>query len=335
MRDSILHITNGDVAAALIRESGLGGDVLPWRDVLHDGPVPGGHRLEALSDLRAGFLARQTRLALAKIRDGMATRDATLRDAGAFAEIVLWFEHDLYDQLQILQILDTLAADAAVRGETFLICIDRFPGVEPFHGLGQLNPDQVAGLWPERQPVGESAFSLAQTGWRAFTSDTPHALNDLLGAETKALPFLGAAISRLLAEYPSRRDGLSRTEQTIADMVSEGIAAPDALFREHQAREPAPFLGDWSFWDRVAGLCGGPAPLLAETTTGIFNHPPRDGREGFDRQRLALTDAGRRVRGGEADAVALNGIDRWIGGVHLQTAANVWRFDPEAGRIVP
>ena len=32
---------------------------------------------------------------------------------------------------------------------------------------------------------------------------------------------------------------------------------------------------------------------------------------------VALTDAGRGVLDGAADHVALNGIDRWIGGVHL------------------
>ncbi len=36
----MLHLTNGDSAADLIREAGIGGKVLPWRDVLHMGPVP-------------------------------------------------------------------------------------------------------------------------------------------------------------------------------------------------------------------------------------------------------------------------------------------------------
>jgi hypothetical protein len=44
--------------------------------------------------------------------------------------------------------------------------------------------------------------------------------------------------------------------------------------------------------------------------------------------RLRPTPAGRRVLRGEADHVALNGIDRWVGGVHLHgTAAARWRWD--------
>ncbi len=55
--DSVLHITNGNSADGNIRESGIGGDVLPWRDVLHEGPVPTGVSLDELSRLRANYLA--------------------------------------------------------------------------------------------------------------------------------------------------------------------------------------------------------------------------------------------------------------------------------------
>jgi hypothetical protein len=41
---------------------------------------------------------------------------------------------------------------------------------------------------------------------------------------------------------------------------------------------------------------------------------------------VRLTAAGRRVLGGDADHVALNGIDRWIGGVHLAGADSPWRW---------
>lgn len=35
-----LHLTNGDAAAAMLARSGLPGDIVSWRDALHDGPVP-------------------------------------------------------------------------------------------------------------------------------------------------------------------------------------------------------------------------------------------------------------------------------------------------------
>ena len=54
-----LNITNGDIAVTIMRQADISGDFLPWRDVLHDGPVPGGLSLEALSEIRTDFIVSQ------------------------------------------------------------------------------------------------------------------------------------------------------------------------------------------------------------------------------------------------------------------------------------
>jgi hypothetical protein len=67
--------------------------------------------------------------------------------------------------------------------------------------------------------------------------------------------------------------------------------------------------------DRMAHA---PAPLLEAQPT----------RRPIDRTATQrLTDAGARVLAGEADHVRLNGIDRWIGGVHLRGRHPRWRWD--------
>jgi hypothetical protein len=49
---------------------------------------------------------------------------------------------------------------------------------------------------------------------------------------------------------------------------------------------------------------------------------------------VQLTDAGARVLAGEGDQIALNGIDRWIGGVHLQGHHVPWRWDDGTETII-
>ena len=113
----MLHVTNGDSAAELIRRSGIAGDVLSWRDVLHEGPVPADLELTALGRVRAEFLAAQGWGRVDEIRAAFIERDETIAAVGERDEIVLWFEHDLYDQLQLIQILDAVsrrAGDAPV-----------------------------------------------------------------------------------------------------------------------------------------------------------------------------------------------------------------------------
>ena len=49
----MLHLTNGDSVVPGIEATGVGGEILPWRDVLHEGPVPAGLDAAALRAVRA------------------------------------------------------------------------------------------------------------------------------------------------------------------------------------------------------------------------------------------------------------------------------------------
>jgi hypothetical protein len=72
-------------------------------------------------------------------------------------------------------------------------------------------------------------------------------------------------------------------------------------------------------------MAQGPHPLLRLDPSGR----PVKRATGVD-----LTDTGARVLAGQADQIALNGIDRWIGGVHLQGHRVPWRWDDGTESIV-
>jgi hypothetical protein len=47
---------------------------------------------------------------------------------------------------------------------------------------------------------------------------------------------------------------------------------------------------------------------------------------------VEIAPAGLRVAAGAADAVALRGVERFVGGTHLSGRGPVWRWDPGARR---
>src|SRR6185503_8959504 len=122
-----------------------------------------------------------------------------------------------------------------------LICIDRFPGVEPFYGLGQLEARQLATLTDTRVPVTPDQYAFAAHAWAAFRAADPRALAQLAHLTTVAtraravLPFLGDALTRFLAEYPSVAHGLSRTEELTLGALRDGPSTAGTLFRTVQA----------------------------------------------------------------------------------------------------
>ena len=321
----LLHITNGDGAAALLRAGGCGGRVLPWRDVLHEGPVPA-LQLAALSRVRAVFLAGRGWGALPALRASFAARDRTMAEFRAYEEIVLWFEHDLYDQLQLMQVLAHLAGSVRTGSRISLICIDRHDAVVQFRGLSDLKPEHVAPLFRTRRKVPEETYREASKVWHAFTSPDPMALQAYLGTESNVLPFVHAALLRHLQEFPSTYNGLGRSAHHALGVVASGCTDPVALLRAHWAAEAAPFMGDWSFWDLILELAQPPAPLV--TVTGAQSTTDLRGAT------LGLTREGGQVLAGTLDAIALRGIDRWYGGVHLTGERARWRWDRRTGRLV-
>src|SRR3989442_10983906 len=121
-----LHVTNGQSAANTLRDTVSATDVLSWEDVLYEGPVP----LLPPAELRArrarflGGISGDEKRVLAELEE----RDARLEQAlAAGRQVVLWFEHDLHDQLQLLQILDRLVAHGHEPGQVQLINVGSFP----------------------------------------------------------------------------------------------------------------------------------------------------------------------------------------------------------------
>src|SRR5438093_4681623 len=270
--DAPFHLTNGDSAARTLRRTELRGPVLAWRDVLHEGPVPPGDA-RTVNEARARFLAETGRDESADILDELERRDRRFLAALAEGrEVVLWFEHDLYDQLQLLQVL-ALAAQSRVQTESLrLICVDRFEGRPRFHGLGELEADELTTLWSLRRPVRSATLAAAVEAWAALREPDPRGLEALAARDHAGLPFLGAAVVRLLEELPAAGDGLSRTERELLQTLAHRPAKPHDLMLAVGAAEEAPFMGDTWMWLRLSGLATGHRPLVA--ARGGVPEPP-------------------------------------------------------------
>ncbi|HXM56206.1 MAG TPA: hypothetical protein VOB72_12515 [Candidatus Dormibacteraeota bacterium] len=304
----VLNVTNGDSVAGTLREARVAGDVLPWRDVLHDGPVPAAGSPAALRRVRAAHLAARGWGVAAEIERDLAARDARL-EAHADGEYVLWFEADLYDQLQLVQVLDALRRRGVDPARVTLVSVGEYRGIAHFGGLGELRAEQLAQLAGEGRRLDDAAMDLAAAAWAAFTAPDPRGLAPIAAARSPELRFLGEAFARVQQEYPSRTDGLSLTQRRILLAVAGGAATPRDAFRHVWHAERRPFLADALFDAYARELAACAAPLLAV---------------GDD--RLALTGAGEEVLAGRRDHVLLNGLDRWVGGVHL-AGHRTFRYD--------
>ena len=329
MSETFLHVANGHSTTGTIREAGIPGLLSIWADPLHEGPVPGEVSDEELIDVRARHLAAGMSPDPSAIDIAHELRQwrAAIEDDDEYGELVLWFEHDLFDQLNLIQVLDWIGGRRPLAKPVSLICIDSFPGHPKFKGLGELTAPELASLFPLRTPISDAQFDLSAQAWRAFRSSDPLELDTFVRGDTAALPYLAPALMRHLEEYPWTRDGLSRTERRLLSLLQQGPRDIWKAFVSMHDDETAFYIADSSFWTVAEALAAAPSALAS---IEIASREP--GR--LPSGSLALTDVGRSILGGHADRVSECGFDRWLGGVHLTTPGRISRWDHAQGRIV-
>jgi hypothetical protein len=322
----LLHVTNGTSTTITMEAAGIPGLRSIWADPLHEGPVPAGLSDDDLLAVRARYLAGADNgeSEIEPVNDLRNWR-RIIEAHDAYDELVLWFEHDLFDQLNLIQILSWIRTPLPPTKPVSLICIGSFPGRAHFKGLGELSAGELASLVDTRRPVSEAEYALAARAWRAFREPTPEPIDELRRADTGALPYLGRALGRFLQEYPSTVDGLSRGERRLLRLAEHQPIRAAAAFPRMHEDEDAYYISDLSFADLIE--------TLSRTTPALLTVSRADTQEGHIWARtVSVTDAGREVLAARRDRVTC-GIDRWLGGVHLQNGSAIWRWDDGRQRI--
>jgi Domain of unknown function (DUF1835) len=316
--ERIVHVCNGDSTADTLSLADLPGEIRVWADALDQGPLLPVADAEHYRQREAHWAARGHRET-----GKLAEYDRGVDEAAGAEELILWYEHDLFDQLALIRLLARLARRGLPQTLT-IVSIDRHPDVPNFMGFGQLKPEQLAELWPRRTPLSRDAIDEAITTWIAITAADPRAL-PFLSRRVKALPFLAGAIERHLEEFPDPTSGLSRTERQLLAAVARGVGGGRELMQAVQAIDPRYPITDTLLVQTLqvlakAGFVDGVPPSVTPGT--------------FKELAAAITPLGRQALAGAIDRVHEVGIDDWRGGVRLDGKGPVWRWDSAARKLV-
>jgi len=308
---SVQHWRCGNDIAHSLRTAGFAGAFQMFDDPMVMGPVP------ALPDeqywqVRSAYVQQAFKLSTQDVEQRQAAQRSALAGLNRDSEIVLWCEADAYDQLFLIRVLASLPG---LPRRLELIEIDQVPGIERFIGIGQLAPDLLAWLWPQRRALGEDALALAREAWAAYTAPNPKTWAGLADHTHPALPLLGGALARQLQELPGAQDGLSLTERLLLRVLaSRGELPAGRVFGQLMMQDdPLPYLGDQMFHVLLQPLIHAPQPLLLEGSGEAWAQRP-----------LRLTPLAEQVLAGKAHWLDHNPAQRWVGGVLVDAADRPW-----------
>lgn len=237
-----------------------------------------------------------------------------LAEAG---EVVVWVTQGLHEQLLLAWIVFLFDRFKLDHSKLRVVELKRSYQSWPLVAVGELSPEAINRLKPDPQPLAPDQIDELRRAWPAYTASDPRMLVDYL-ADPGPLPYLHRAIAQLVYRYPDIRTGLSRWDEVLLRQTLENGPLLLRVFGHTWAtRETPDWIGESYLFDRVMKLGG---PDVASPLVSLSAGPPPK-----KRPHIEITDFGRKVLAGEANHVAENGIDDWVGGVHLTSDTVVFR----------
>ncbi|MZQ85719.1 DUF1835 domain-containing protein [Paenibacillus sp. 5J-6] len=318
-----LHIVNGDAFGDKLRKSSIDGEILVWRESLYEGPI--GMRMSdsLLLPIRASYMFQKHGIPEDMFTSTTLHQEKQLEVlSGEANEIVLWFDQDLFDQLMLCYLLSRLSAlhNGAIR----LLLIQYDQRVE--HPIAQ--------LLSRVSPVTEGQLNIAAKVWSAYSASEPLSLVALMEEDLSELSFLKRALEANLGRYPSMHNGLSGLEQLILEEIDRSEVSLYSLFQQVSEKTSDYGLGDLQFWGMLEQLRLCDHPLLSLSGGDRLPTYGEAMPAQFENWRVRLTDTGRLVLTGKVDHISLNGMNDWVGGVHLLGREHIWRLDAVESRVL-
>ncbi|GGD58655.1 sigma-70 family RNA polymerase sigma factor [Paenibacillus nasutitermitis] len=328
----VLHIVNGDSVAEKLRQGIVQGDILVWREVYPHGPIFVDPSEWSNRSIRAQYLEQSLGIPRSVFIQGSEMQDKALAEFHKYDEIVLWFEHDLFDQTILCYLLHWFSGQSLGKTKLNLLSIGDYPGIELFRGLGQLSLEQMGTLPGTWKSIGTAELELGSALWLAYSSQNPQQLQQLLTEDTSVLPYAQDAFQCHLSCFPSTSNGLGIVEQSTMELICSGVYSPLQLFERVGNKLHTLGMGDLQFWYILGKMAHDPYPLLRISGSDVFPGF-NDSVDNFRNSEMNITDFGRSVLDGKEDRIVTNGIDEWYGGVRLEGNAVRWRWDSASESI--
>ncbi|WP_298715818.1 hypothetical protein, partial [Chitinophaga sp.] len=282
----LLQILNGDATREIFEKSGLPGQPLTWRDMLSEGMTPAGCDIGRFFEKRADHLQSAYGIDRKTYLADIAQTRKILQQASRYEEIVLWFEFDLFCQVNLVFLIQYLLRLNTPMPRVSVVQPGSHPDVADFRGMGMLQPSQLPPLFEKRAYLEAADWQLASAAWEAYTNNNPLALEALTGRSAPNLPFLGSALLAHLQRLPSAESGLNSLEHFFLEQLAAGPAAEYQLYERFWKEKKVYGFGDFQL----------AAVLSRMTGAGVV---VRTG------ETLEITDTGRRALRGEADYLSL------------------------------
>lgn len=235
-----LHLLNGDHLAQQLQGASYFQTHLVFREALIVGPVTG-TCLDEFWKLRTEFITTSYGVTAEEYNQKTISEIARLHSIPEDTEICLWFEDDLFCQVNLWFILNLLSDSPRIK--IFRVFPPEATSQNRWKGFGGASTAALAQAYEARVPFTSCDLALGKNFWEAYR------LGD--GAQLAALSKSVSSCFRHLEEVcQAQLDRIStdprqrRPEKLILELLAKGITDFDTLFSQFSEREGIYGFGD-------------------------------------------------------------------------------------------
>ncbi|MFT5737818.1 MAG: hypothetical protein ACI9SG_002168 [Maribacter sp.] len=215
---SLLHITNGDSFTKRLNKLNIKGDVVTWREMLCEGKTLNTVGSESFWKTRYEFLHKNYKVSKSWFIEKTLKEYRSLCNHKQQDEIVLWFEYDLFCQVNMLAVISWLLANRKY-AQISLVCSGKEDDSDKMHTLNELSDAQLLNLYKSKKVLSQDDTEYADYVWQLYCSNNPMRLENLTDFENYQFAYLGDAIKSHLQRFPSITNGLNHMENNILSLA--------------------------------------------------------------------------------------------------------------------
>ena len=217
---SQLHITNGDIFTQRLRELKFKGEIITWREMLCEGKTVTNVGSEAFWKTRFDFLHKNYNVSKSWFVEKTLKEYRSLCNHKQEEEIILWFEYDLFCQINMLAVISWLKTHRR-HVQISLVCSGNEDDTDRLYGLGDLSDEQIQELYKTRVELSQDDIEFADYVWQLYCSDNPIRLEHLTDFEQYHFNYLGEALKTHLRRFPTIKNGLNEIENRVLQVAAE------------------------------------------------------------------------------------------------------------------
>jgi len=235
-----IALLNGDCLAEQLKGAELPLEIVVFREALVSGPS-GGATWEEFWDTRVGFLTKQYGATALEVQEKTVAELEKIRSLADGTELSLWFEDDLFCQVNLWFVLNLLSESQNIK--IFRVFPPEASPTNRWRGFGDASAAALEQAYESKVPFTSSDLVLGKNLWEAYRLGDRAQLTTLSKSASPCFRQLvevcQAQLDRI-SEDPSER----RPEKVILELLAKGITDFDTLFSQFSEREGIYGFGD-------------------------------------------------------------------------------------------